>query len=344
MADNLKRLKDAYSDYFDIGVALSNNSSQAYSDEVYDNFSTFTCENEMKWAPIHPEEDKYVFEGADNVANLARKLGIKMRAHTLVWHFQTPDWVGEVPEGTSVDDTIIIVLKRIEEHFITINERYGDVIKVWDICNEVISDEDNNAEQIYRTNSLYYKACGCDDAKFEYFISEVFKLVERINPNVIRYYNEYELEFRDAKRKKTMEFIRRIIALGAKVDGLGLQSHIFFDNNCERFSKVIDEIKATGFFKEISITELDLSIYRTADDKEISPVTDEILEKQAELYSDVFEMFRKHADFIANVSFWGISDAFSWLNYFPVKDRTNYPLLFDRNGEKKPAYYSVLDF
>lgn len=33
----------------------------------------------------------------------------------------------------------------------------------------------------------------------------------------------------------------------------------------------------------------------------------------------------------------------SWKNDFPVVGRTNYPLLFDRSRERKPAYYAVAD-
>ena len=42
------------------------------------------------------------------------------------------------------------------------------------------------------------------------------------------------------------------------------------------------------------------------------------------------------------MGFWGTHDGRSWLNNYPVKGRTNYPLLFDRQYQPKPAFGSVL--
>jgi len=39
----------------------------------------------------------------------------------------------------------------------------------------------------------------------------------------------------------------------------------------------------------------------------------------------------------------GVTDKESWLNYWPVSGRTNYPLLFDREGKEKPAYQTVIN-
>ena len=41
--------------------------------------------------------------------------------------------------------------------------------------------------------------------------------------------------------------------------------------------------------------------------------------------------------------FWGVADGDSWLNNWPMKGRTNYPLLFDRLGQPKPALEAVID-
>ena len=42
------------------------------------------------------------------------------------------------------------------------------------------------------------------------------------------------------------------------------------------------------------------------------------------------------------MGFWGTQDGRSWLNYYPVKGRTNYPLLFDRQYQTQPAFGVVL--
>jgi endo-1,4-beta-xylanase len=43
------------------------------------------------------------------------------------------------------------------------------------------------------------------------------------------------------------------------------------------------------------------------------------------------------------VTFWGVWDGNSWRNYLPMKGRTDYPLLFDRNFKPKPAYFTLKD-
>ena len=61
----------------------------------------------------------------------------------------------------------------------------------------------------------------------------------------------------------------------------------------------------------------------------------------AQRYADIFRVFLKHRALVARVTFWGVTDATSWLNDFPIRGRVNYPLLFDRQGQPKPAFKAV---
>jgi hypothetical protein len=64
-------------------------------------------------------------------------------------------------------------------------------------------------------------------------------------------------------------------------------------------------------------------------------------EKLARRYADVFRLFLKHD--VGRVTFWGVTDAHSWLDDFPIRGRTNYPLLWGRDGREKPAFGAVVD-
>jgi endo-1,4-beta-xylanase len=64
--------------------------------------------------------------------------------------------------------------------------------------------------------------------------------------------------------------------------------------------------------------------------------------KLADRYAEFFACFVKHADVIERVTLWGVYDRTSWLNNYPVRGRTNYPLLFDRNYQPKLAFYAVI--
>ena len=68
----------------------------------------------------------------------------------------------------------------------------------------------------------------------------------------------------------------------------------------------------------------------------------EMQKKLADRYAELFSIFHKHADKISRVTLWGVYDKTSWLNNWPVRGRTNYPLLFDRNYKPKPAFYAVV--
>jgi endo-1,4-beta-xylanase len=106
------------------------------------------------------------------------------------------------------------------------------------------------------------------------------------------------------------------------------------------------------------ITELDIEMLprnfegadvnqRVASNPSLNPyangIPDSLLHKQAKDYENLFRLFLKHKDKITRVTFWGVNDGQSWLNGWPVPGRTNYPLLFDRNFNPKPAYYSVIN-
>ena len=69
---------------------------------------------------------------------------------------------------------------------------------------------------------------------------------------------------------------------------------------------------------------------------------DAVQEKLPKRYHDIFNLFVKHSDKINRVTFWGVMDKHSWLNDWPIKGRTNYPLLFDRDYQPKVAYARLL--
>jgi endo-1,4-beta-xylanase len=64
-------------------------------------------------------------------------------------------------------------------------------------------------------------------------------------------------------------------------------------------------------------------------------------EKLARRYADVFRLFLKHG--VGRVTFWGVTDATTWLDDFPIPGRVNYPLLWDRDGQEKPAFAAVVE-
>jgi endo-1,4-beta-xylanase len=79
---------------------------------------------------------------------------------------------------------------------------------------------------------------------------------------------------------------------------------------------------------------------------ELNPYTnglpDAVQQTLAKRYADIFAVFVKNRAAIKRVTFWGVTDADSWLNYWPVRGRTNYPLLFDHRCHPTPAFDAVV--
>ena len=88
-------LKDAYKDYFKIGVAviMSNLNRPNEVETILKEYNSITAENNMKPGEVHPKEGVWTWEKADSIANFARQHNIIMRGHGLVWHSQFCDWM-----------------------------------------------------------------------------------------------------------------------------------------------------------------------------------------------------------------------------------------------------------
>jgi len=84
---------------------------------------------------------------------------------------------------------------------------------------------------------------------------------------------------------------------------------------------------------------MDVSMFEFGDERtDVKEPTKEMLHLQAERYERFFDLFRKYQEHLTSVTFWGISDAYTWLNDFPVRGRKNWPFVLDEKGEPKPAF------
>jgi len=79
----------------------------------------------------------------------------------------------------------------------------------------------------------------------------------------------------------------------------------------------------------------------------INPYTEglpEDVQKQFDdRYLEFFKLFLKHHDKISRVTLWGIADQHSWKNNWPVRGRTDYPLLFDRDLQPKAVVAKIME-
>lgn len=333
-------LKEAYKNDFLIGAAL--NSQQIEEKEpnaatlVPAEFNAITPENIMKAEIIHPEWNRYDFELADKIADYGKKHNMKVNGHTLIWHSQLPAYVRNIKDADSVK-------KFFTDHITTIAARYDGKIASWDVVNEAL-EEDGSMRK-----SIFLNKLGDD------YVTEAFRLAQKAAPNTELYYNDYNIE-QPKKRAGTISMIKKIQAAGVRIDGVGIQGHWHVGRvPFKDIEESILEYAALGM--KVMFTELDIEVLprnfqgadvsqRVASNPALNPyvngLPDSVQQQLALDYENLFKLFLKHKDKIDRVTFWGVNDGQSWLNGWPVRGRTNYPLLFDRQFKPKPAYYKVL--
>ena len=341
-------LKEIFKGDFLIGAALNRRQFSEQDSRgvpiIKTHFNSITAENQLKWQYVHPLPAKFDFEGADRYVEFGQKYGMFIVGHTLVWHRQTPDWVFQDANGKLVDRETL--LNRLREHIHTVVGRYKGKIKGWDVVNEAVNEDGSMRE------SKWLKIIGPD------YVAKAFQYAREADPQAELYYNDFSLE-NEPKRNGAVKLIQELQREGIKVAGVGLQGHNKLDwPSMEQQDATIKAFAKLGI--KIHITELDLDVLPQVSEEigpslkltndlqpKLNPYTSGLPEavgkEQARRFADLFAVYLRHKDVIDRVTFWGVTDGDSWLNNWPVRGRTNYPLLFDREGKPKAAFYSVVE-
>ncbi len=340
-------LKDVFKNDFLIGAAVNPaqfcESNLPEAALIKRQFNTITPENVLKWALVHPEPGRYDFTLADRYVEFGEKNGMFIIGHTLVWHNQTPAWVFQDDQGNPA--TREVLLARMREHILTVVGRYKGRIQGWDVVNEAL-DEKGALRQ-----SPWRKIIGED------FLLKAYQFAHEADPQAELYYNDFSLE-NPAKREGALALIRKLQSQGVTIAAVGLQGHY----NLKWPSRSRLEATLAAFAKlgvKANITELDVDVLPPATrgqsaevsldfkrSAKLNPYTnglpDSVQQKLTGRYAKLFATFLQHRREIGRVTFWGVADGGSWLNNWPVRGRTSYPLLFDRALKPKPAFDQVI--
>jgi len=342
-------LQQAYADKFMVGATLGaamfttpEHLSLAIAKE---NFGAITLDNDMKWALINPLPGIFNFDIADQFAQFGEDEKITTVGHVLFWHSQTPDWVFKDSDGNLLTREALLERMRARAKMFAL--RYGDRVKIWDVVNEAIEDDGS------LRNSLYHQIIGDD------FIEQAFIIADQEMPkDATLLYNDYGMN-RIGRRNTVIALVNEFQQKGVRIDGIGLQGHWGMVNpSVAEIDTTLTEFAATGL--PLHITELDVDllgrdeffganvdIKKMKATPENNPYADgelpaEAQEQLAKRYSDIFKQFIKHHQSIDRVTFWGVTDGDSWLNGWPLSGRTNFPLMFNRDGSAKKAHDAVI--
>ena len=340
-------LKDVFRGDFLVGTAV-NSRTLADADSkqrelIAREFNSITAENCMKWGLIEPQEGRWNWDCPDRFVEFGTKHGMRIVGHTLVWHSQAPEYLFVDENGGPISNERL--QKRLENHIGTLVGRYRGRIAIWDVVNEAIDEDEKGWRQ-----TPWLKILGPS------YMERAFQLAHEADPKAHLIYNDYN-EHNPGRRKFLVDRIRDYKRRGIPIHGVGFQGHIGLDYpDLSEYEQSIEAIAAEGL--AVHITELEVDVLPRAWEftgAEISAIKGyserlnpyvkglptDVEQQQIDRYKQFFELLLKHRDKIERVTFWGTHDGESWKNDFPVRGRTNYPLLFDRQLHRKPAYHAV---
>lgn len=349
-------LQEVYKDAFLIGSAVNqaivSGKDKASQAIVLRQFNTITAEDVMKAEPINPQPGIYNFDPADEFVEFAEKGDLFIIGHTLIWHNQTPSWFFQDENGNPYTRKALV--KRMRSHIEAVAGRYAGRVHAWDVVNEVIDDDGS-----YRSTT-WVNGIGNGDE----LVKLAFKFAGEYAPNTELYYNDFNA-WRPAKRDGIVRLVKMLQGEGIRIDGIGIQGH--WGLNYPKTDYIVAAIDAyASLGVKVMITELDIDVLPLTKEGQIigSVMSDkqfqlpefkefldpyangipiDVQQQLAERYAELFGIFYSKRDKIDRVTLWGVHDGMSWKNGYPVPGRTNYPLLFDRNGKAKPALNAVLN-
>lgn len=216
---------------------------------------------------------------------------------------------------------------------------YAGKVKAWDVVNEPMADGNSGLRTSANT-----PASNATDRFFwsDYlgrdYALKAFKYAKAADPNALLFINDYNLEYNSAKLDSLINYVSELKRKGAQIDGIGTQMHISINTSKSGIDNMFQKLAATGL--KIRVSELDVRI--NPNNSAGFVPTSALFSTQADMYKYVVQSFLKNvpASQRYGITVWGVNDGGSWI--ITSQKQTDYPLLFDDNFKKKPAYYSFL--
>jgi len=277
-------------------------------------FDYVTAEWEMKWKSVQRQPGVYDFSGGDRIVGFAEAHAMRVKGHALVWHGSTPSWVEELsPPELRI---------AFEDHIRTVAGHYRGRVAVWDVVNEAIDDQTGGLR-----DTVFLRGLGPG------YIAEAFRLAREADPDALLVYNDYGGEGLSRKSDAVYELVRGLKESGVPIGGVGLQMHISASGYPPVGDIAANLARLADLGLLVNISEMDVRIRGLGGD------TASRLQRQREVYREVVGVCVAHPRCHA-VTFWGFTDAHSWIDGFFGADD---PLLFDEQYRAKPAFFGVED-
>ena len=322
---------------FKIGAAIDPGRLQndpAYRNILINEYNSITIENATKWATVHPSQNTFNFTSGDIIANFCTTQNKRLHGHCLIWYTSNPSWLSNFTGDSLAWENLF------KTHIQTVVAHYKGKAIAWDVVNEAFRDDDGTL-RVENKSTDPTKDDGCIWARHlgRDYIARAFQYAHEADPSALLFFNEYGQEWSDKKTTSIINMVADFKARGIPIHGLGLQMHTNINANESNIIKAFQKLVATGLL--IHISELDISANPANDPTLIysTSLEKKLCDKYAFIATQYKLQVPKNQQY--GITNWNVGDADSWI--IAWQKRTDWPLLFDKNYQKKACYYSFRD-
>jgi endo-1,4-beta-xylanase len=303
-----------------IGTALSTKHLQdsSYTSNALE-FDYVTPEDEMKWDVTEATRGQFTYSQGDQIVTFAKNNGMKVKGHTLVWYNQLPSWVSNISSASDLRSAMQNHIQKVMQH-------YGNDVIAWDVVNEAWDDTDPTKLR----DSVFSRVLGSS------YIDAAFQAARDAGTNAKLFYNDYATDGLSTKSNSVYTMVSDMKSRGIPIDGVGLQMHWRSVGSTLTAADVISNMqRLIDLGLEVVVSEMDVQLCKGG-----------TLSDQQARFHDIVAACLTLPKCTA-VTFWGITDKYSWLNSRTdlgcTGTETPRPLLWDDSYNKKPAYTGVMD-
>lgn len=287
-------------------------------EKEYGDGGIYNSQNTMK--TVMPQQNTYDFTKMDTDIAFAQSLNLRIHHSHLLWKAESsPRWLFPAEDGSDCGTWTSAQLDTIMHDYINkVTEHGGDRYFAWNVINEG------------RTQSCWYKKLG------ETGYINAFKYAREKAPTALLVLNDfYGGNVNPDKVTYWTGFVQRAKSKGASIDAMGIQMHVSSntgqDTLVNGFRNFLEKTKSVGV--KAMITEMDVAVP--------SGATDADFLAQKQIYKKIVKTCLEYPHCISFAT-WGVTDQYTWLTQSLGRADT-YPLLFDQNYARKPAYYGVME-
>jgi endo-1,4-beta-xylanase len=307
---------------FENNSIISSGTSAQQQAVVFPNFNQMTAGNIMKMGYLHPQENTFTFDQADQFISFANANNLKVHGHTLIWYadYQVPAFM------TNYSGDFAAMLKN---HVQTIVGHFQGRVVSWDVVNEALADDGQPTVENILRSTLFSQKMGHN------FIDQSFINARAIDPQVDLFYNDY-IEAGGQKTANLLALVDGMRSRSVPITGVGFQMHVTIDwPSLTSIESSLKAIADRGL--KVKISELDVSMKSA-----YTSFTPEAATRQQQRYHDIIAAYIRAVPPAqrAGITVWGVWDADSWINQPGAPD---WPLLFDANFQPKPALQGFKD-